>query len=343
MISVQEITRIKQQHSLVDIASTLTELRLIANEWHGPCPLSCKGGDDRFWIYADGQRFHCRRCEATGDVFDLLRLAKGLGFMDAVEYLIGEAPSSDVRLSPAKTVTHEPSQWDLTSQEERQKIVDDFHTDLFSDRAYVHVFSHSTRDSTYGKYHPLAYLMAARMLDYDTILKYRLGWNHEGQHVAGQWMPRGIVIPLSNGSEIISLKIRTCDDNQPKYKSLGRGNFCLNKMSLQQHKQVLICEGEFDAMIADQILGETIAAVSFGGTSDVAKANLPVLTMPHEIVAFAFDADPAGLKAAARFDGANGRFKLIELPEGKDLSDLALESFDVLQDTVISQMLGNAR
>ena len=342
MISVEEITRIKQEHSLLDVAQGLTELRLKSGEWHGACPLVCKGGDDRFFIYADGDRFHCRQCQETGDVFDLLRLAKGLDFLDAVEYLNNELPGTHTKLSPSKPKPKEPSQWDLTPQEERQRMVDAFHDNLFSDNANDHVFSHSIPDATYGKYHPLGYLMAARMLEYETIVRFRLGWNHQGQYIAGQWMPRGIVIPLTYGSDIVSLKIRTCDSDQPKYKRLGSGQFCMNKQSLQQHKQVLVTEGEFDCMIADQIIGETMAVVSFGSTSDIAKANLPVLTMPHDLVAFALDGDEAGIKTAARFDGANDRFKLIELPDGKDLSDLAVESFDVLKDTVISQMLGGA-
>ncbi len=342
MISVQEITRIKQEHSLLDVAMGLTELRLVSGEWHGPCPLVCKGGDDRFVVFASGDRFYCRQCQESGDVFDLLRLARGLDFLDAVEYLTNELPSDTTRLKPSKPKPKEPTQWDLTPQAERQKIVSEFHDNLFSDNANDHVFSHAIPDATYGKYNPLGYLMAARMLDYETVLKFRLGWNHQGQYIANQWMPRGIVIPLTNGSDIVSLKIRCCDDDQPKYKRLGTGQFCINKLSLQQHKQVLICEGEFDAMIADQILGDSMAVVSFGSTSDIAKANLPVLTMPHELVAFALDGDAAGIKAAARFDGVNGRYKLIELPDGKDLSDLAVESFAVLKDTVINQMLGVA-
>ena len=49
------------------------ELRRIGGEHHGPCPLSCNGGVDRFWVKPDG-RWACRRCEAAGS--DLIRYVR---------------------------------------------------------------------------------------------------------------------------------------------------------------------------------------------------------------------------------------------------------------------------
>jgi Toprim domain-containing protein/CHC2-type zinc finger protein len=55
----------------------------------GPCP-SC-GGVDRFAINIQKQVFLCRRCDAGGDVIDLVQLLDGCDFRKAVERLTGES------------------------------------------------------------------------------------------------------------------------------------------------------------------------------------------------------------------------------------------------------------
>ncbi len=55
----------------------------------GPCP-AC-GGVDRFSINVRKQVFNCRGCGAGGDVIALIQFLDGVGFLEAVEILSGEA------------------------------------------------------------------------------------------------------------------------------------------------------------------------------------------------------------------------------------------------------------
>lgn len=57
----------------------------------GPCPI-CGEGDDRFSINVKSQLWHCRRCDAGGDVIELVMLADRLDFRSAVEKLAGSLP-----------------------------------------------------------------------------------------------------------------------------------------------------------------------------------------------------------------------------------------------------------
>jgi hypothetical protein len=56
----------------------------------GPCPF-CGEGRDRFHVYTEGQRFWCRRCNQKGDLVEYIARRRGLSFVNAVKYLLGES------------------------------------------------------------------------------------------------------------------------------------------------------------------------------------------------------------------------------------------------------------
>jgi hypothetical protein len=68
-----------------------------AAEWVGSCP-AC-GGTDRFSINTSKRIFNCRNCQAGGDAISLMRLVRGSSFVEALEFLTGQAitrkPSHD--------------------------------------------------------------------------------------------------------------------------------------------------------------------------------------------------------------------------------------------------------
>lgn len=66
-----------------------------ATEPKGPCPVC--GGEDRFAIRTDKQRFFCRRSGAGGDVIAMVEYLDGCDFKAAVETLTGRAPPSGER------------------------------------------------------------------------------------------------------------------------------------------------------------------------------------------------------------------------------------------------------
>jgi len=58
------------------------------NRYHGgQCPTGHTSNGDRcFVVYTDDQRFHCYHCGMGGDAYDLIQLAKGSGFKEAVKF-----------------------------------------------------------------------------------------------------------------------------------------------------------------------------------------------------------------------------------------------------------------
>ncbi|WP_245999237.1 DUF7146 domain-containing protein [Paracoccus methylarcula] len=83
--------RIDEAHA-VPMAELVDRLQIsglvkTAGELVGPCP-GC-GGRDRFGINLSKQIFNCRGCGAKGDQIALVQLALGMGFPEALDWLIG--------------------------------------------------------------------------------------------------------------------------------------------------------------------------------------------------------------------------------------------------------------
>jgi phage/plasmid primase-like uncharacterized protein len=59
-----------------------------------PCP-AC-GGTDRFSVNVKKQVFFCRGCNAAGDVINLVQALDGVGYLDAIKTLAGEARKEQI-------------------------------------------------------------------------------------------------------------------------------------------------------------------------------------------------------------------------------------------------------
>jgi phage/plasmid primase-like uncharacterized protein len=90
-VPAESIDRARQVGILPTAQRFVILKHVAANEWAGPCP-SC-GGDDRFAVNTRKQVFNCRGCGASGGVIDLVMLALGVGFADAVAGLAGASPN----------------------------------------------------------------------------------------------------------------------------------------------------------------------------------------------------------------------------------------------------------
>jgi phage/plasmid primase-like uncharacterized protein len=71
-----------------EIARRAIILRGHGTERHGPCPVC--GGTDRFSINIEKQVWHCRKCDAGGDVIDLVKHLDHVDFQTACRTLAGD-------------------------------------------------------------------------------------------------------------------------------------------------------------------------------------------------------------------------------------------------------------
>lgn len=319
-------------------------------EHKGPCP-AC-GGDDRFCVWpADTDhdakpRFWCRVCGISGDLADYLEIVRNMPHIDALKAAgvidgDGVIPSSTAASSPPRPTRKadlaEPPcvQW----QRAGRAFVDAAHRYLLSAKGAA----------------ALPYLLGERGLKAETLQHYKIGYTPQSfTRPAAKWgyhkdvfCPHGIVIPCFAESALWYVKVRrpayrrgtTEPDGlalalghevgfaqEAKYLSVTGGTSCalFGADDLRgDGRPLLIFEGEFDAMLAWQELGDLadVCAIKTGGRG--LPANWLLTLLPYSVILVAYDVDgnQAGDRMAGAWLGQCKRARRARVPEGSDLTD----------------------
>lgn len=86
-----DLEAIRRATSLVDLAGAHIALKRSGSGWQGLCPFH-RERTPSFTIFADGERYHCFGCGASGDVFDFVQAVEGVGLIDAAHKLASGSP-----------------------------------------------------------------------------------------------------------------------------------------------------------------------------------------------------------------------------------------------------------
>jgi len=134
-----------------------------------------------------------------------------------------------------------------------------------------------------------------------------------------------ITIPWFHHGKLRAVNCRRFDW-PPKYKCErgSRKGTLYPDVSLDPARPVLLCEGEFDTLLANQEAGQLVQAVTCGSASDASLDTVAALSLCPLLI-FAFDSDTAGNKATARLLSFLPHGIRLPLPTGKDLTDVHLE------------------
>lgn len=81
-----DLHAIRQANPLPPIVGASVKLQRTGNEFKACCPFH-PDRSPSFTIFADGERFHCFGCGASGDVLDYVQRAHGIGLVDAANML----------------------------------------------------------------------------------------------------------------------------------------------------------------------------------------------------------------------------------------------------------------
>jgi len=304
---------------------------------YGACP-KCSG-DDRFAVIVNAragvQLWRCRHCHANGyrlppngdpknemqnaigylwhmrgldewrDVFDQLR---GYGYAGS-----RANPSSALPIRKiAKPITREgftiPDSLESPPNEEWQ------------DAATIHAKACMERLWSSAGSRALEYLRTARRLDDATIRKFQIGFCDRTDKARGEW--RGITIPRSYGGALWAINVRTSAQNgMPKYvqRTGSRTRAPLNGDALADPTitRVVICEGEFDALLCQQHAPSGTAAITFGGKGTPPNYEALLLLRGRKCFC-AFDADEPGDAGAAAWQRIAKR---VRVPIGNDVTE----------------------
>jgi hypothetical protein len=151
----------------------------------------------------------------------------------------------------------------------------------------------------------LAYLRDRGLAD-ETIRRHHLGWTHETpipiEGGARFWRISGITLPWLNGDRLTRLKIRRLGQVKgPRYVEAFRDQPLLfpGPSMVRPGEPLVIVEGEFDAILLGQELGDLAAVVTLGSASARPETAILGRMLVAPAWYIATDADDAGDKGAS--------------------------------------------
>jgi DNA primase len=311
------------------------DLRRLVEQDLGPAPL--RGGRAYLWkcpfhneqkgfslaVWANGYRCF-GACDTSGDALDWLTHYRRLSFVEALHILgerIEDIPAVERKYLKSPT---EPPEWDWQHRAER--IVSHAEETLWSEAG-----------------EPALHYLTGRGLTTRTIRAARLGYIpgdfREWRTLEGLEVPCGITIPWFAADALWAVKVRRAYGT-PKYQQIkgGNTNGLYGADTLADHPVALFCEGEFDTLLARQETGELTAVVTLSSaTATLSSRWYAELTHCHTVLV-AYDHDSAGEKGAKRLLALSPRFRSVEIPHGKDITEFYLGGGDIY--TWIEKELG---
>lgn len=300
-----------------------TELRRVAStnggEYAGRCPF-CGGHDRfRFWSNPDqGEpRYWCRKCGRRGDVIDYLRDHDHLSYREACEQ-VGETTIRPV-------TTDQPAS--VAQSDKWQSLVSSFAATT-QERLWTPVGTEA-----------LEYLRSRGLWD-DTIVEWQLGYNPRGIKRSEIWFPAGITIPCWEGTRLLGVKVRLTrsiirpNGTEVRYIAVsGSKKGLWGTRTLDGRDYVAICEGELDALLEWQHVGDILGVLTFTTGADAYRnwpADRLLYLAGRRRILIITDADEAGDKAAAHLISLLGsRARRLRPLIPKDITDLHLAGIDL--------------
>lgn len=340
------LDELRARTPMASLVGRRVRLAKSGRNWKGLCPFHNEKSPS-FYVYEDS--FHCFGCGAHGDAFAFVMRCEGLGFMEAVERLSGEAGLEIPKPTP-----------EARAREQRAR---DLHGVLEAAEA-----AYRRRLYTPEGAEGLAYLRR-RGLTEETISRFGLGWSGAGRGALaaelrelgiepGQLVEAGLMQPRDDGpvadlffnrvmfpirdrrGRTISFGGRILGDGQPKYvngpetalfsKRRNLYGLDLAREAVFRGATLVVAEGYMDVIALHQAGFE--GAVAPLGTALTAEQLEALWRVSAEPV-LCFDGDAAGARAAGRAAeaalpllGPERSLRFATLPPGEDPDTLITKS-----------------
>ena len=325
------------------------ELKRVATthggEYAGPCPMC--GGRDRFRVWPakkdnQGGGWWCRQCQKGGDLIQFFREADGMSYkeacaaagLDARQYSYPKPNLPKPEKERFKANTHErPAEKWL---EHAGKFVETCHENLM-DNDQV-----------------LQWLKTKRGINKDTAASFKLGLNSDQKYFRPRsswglpeetnsktgkpkmlWIPRGLVIPLMDGSNVLRIRVRRTktdlrSDTDPRYYVVPGSSPAIMCIG-DNRRAYMAIETELDAILAAQEAGDLIGAIGLG--TSTAKPDQPTMAnlIKSEIILVSLDYDAGGAKGVDWWLEQFNQAERWPVPVGKDPGDMAAAGVPIRQ------------
>lgn len=270
------------------------------------CPFpGHKHGDKKPALSVKDDYYFCFVCKAEGNVITWLREYRKLTWKDIFSLADGDnlpqeqpKPRSDPQ--PEEDLPPSPA-WQVRGL----AFVEYCERQLWGDPG--------SQAKIYGDLSPLEYLRQKRGLTDETIKRYRLGYNPrllcdqvapwglpDDSESKGVWMAQGITVPCLVENNLWSVNIRR-PLGDPKYQKLKGSKAALfGADNLLGAEIALLTEGEFDCILASQVIGDVAGVATLGSaTKRLNVASWGRYLLPARAILAAYDLDEAGRRGLA--------------------------------------------
>ena len=301
-------------------AGRVTTLRQVAStnggEWAGPCPIC--GGQDRFHIQPDQDWWICRGCQPKGgDTIDLVKRLYNVNTMEALDMILGKSfPLAGWNPMPAPRTVPTPKAPPTWQQTGLAAAVE----------CAVEIFNPINKVGLDG--------LHERGLTDETIVAWMVGWNCQPRHIQHLWVEQGWTIPgLAVDGHLWYLKVRreratTWADKYTQVKHNGETTSPALLGRLTGKSTLLVCEGEFDAMLAWQEVGDLVDVATMGSAGGN-PTPWALYLIGYRRILVCYDLDEAGEKGRHHWDSylATRHIRLpLNIGIGKDITDFIVKA-----------------
>jgi len=140
--------------------------------------------------------------------------------------------------------------------------------------------------------------------------------------VNGLWVPHGITIPWLDGHNLWAVNVRRAVGSKYQMvKGSRRTGVLFGVDHLSGRPDCIIVEGEFDAMLLWQEIGDLADVLTLGGAEGHVADRWLVALVGFQRFWIATDDDEAGWRAADYWEELAGSRGRRVLPEGKDVTE----------------------
>lgn len=267
---MNDFERVKEQFDIVEYVRGFMYLKKSGKELIGLCPIHGENTPS-FTVDPDKQMFYCHGCGEGGDIIKLFQLVENIG--SAYEALEQLAEKKDIPLSG---VTDEGYQRRKEFQRKQQAIIEKANENVKQKEA-------------------VEYLLG-RGINQESVTKFRIGYGEKNHSIIIPLIDhRGLAVGycerfIGEPPEGFKSKYRLPAEshNELFKKSEFLFNEHESRKALKKEQYLLVFEGQFDAISADQIgfpsavayMQSSLAKEQAKRVADLAETNTVIVLVP---------------------------------------------------------------
>ncbi|MEX0587520.1 MAG: DNA primase [Patescibacteria group bacterium] len=348
-----QIEEVKRKLDIVEVVSSYIPIQKSGKNYKGLCPFHSEKTPS-FMVSPTLQIFKCFGCGEGGDVISFYSKMEGVSFGEALREM---AKRAGVKLVSRKESPQEQLQERVY---EINRLAADYFHYLLSEhkigsKAKEFIKSRGVKDETIEDfslgYAPSSWESLGRFLlkkgySLTDILQAGLAVHKDGGRGYFDFFRGRVMFPLrSSLGKVAGFAGRTLGADEPKYINtvdtpvFEKGRYLFNldlaKTEIKKKKEVVLVEGEMDALVLFQEGIRNVVATK--GTA-LGSSQIATLAKFARRLIICFDRDAAGLEATKKglllAQSAGMEVAAVLLPEGKDPDEAVLADRPAFEKSV---------